>query len=152
MGDNCNIKACWNENTDLRWSEKEAIYKDWQHLKRGKCGCLTFRWFHRFLKIFQLHFHIFVFDLLVQLLKLIWKMECYATHFWGWGKIFLCSILFLPILTICSVCLSIFFFIACLPARAKRGMAISAIKKKIDRYVHAKFLNVEHRKFLSESI
>ena len=24
------------------------------------------------------------------------EMECYATHFWGWGKIFLCSILLLP--------------------------------------------------------
>ena len=60
------------------------------------------------------------------------EKECYATHFWGWGKIFLCSILFFPPLTFCSVCLSISFFIACLPARAKRGMAIRTIKNKID--------------------
>ena len=45
--------------------------------------------------------------------------------------IFLQHIL-LPPLSFCYVCLSsILLFIACLPARAKRGMAIRAIKNKI---------------------
>ena len=43
--------------------------------------------------------------------------------FEGEGDISLQHIL-LPPLTFCSVCLSILLFIACLPARAKRGMAI----------------------------
>ena len=50
----------------------------------------------------------------------------------------------LPPLSFCSVCLSILFFIACLPARAQRGMAISekiikALFKKMDSRREVKF-------------
>ena len=39
------------------------------------------------------------------------EMECYTTHIWGWGKIFLCCILLLPPFSFFSVCLSFFYFI-----------------------------------------
>ena len=63
-------------------------------------------------------------------------MECYATHIWGWGKIFLCCILLLPPLSFCSVCLSFFVLYSLFgwmfdSTRRSRGMAIRPTNKGI---------------------
>ena len=64
-------------------------------------------------------------------------MECYATHIWGWGKIFICCFLLLPPLNFCSVCLSFFVLYSLFgwmfdSTRCSRGMTIRPTNKGIN--------------------
>ena len=63
------------------------------------------------------------------------KMECYTTHIWGWGKIFLCCTLLLPPLIL--LCFSVFLLLYSRfgwmfdSPRRSRGMAIRPTNKGI---------------------
>ena len=82
-------------------------------------------------------------------------MECYATHIWGGGEIFLCCILLLPPMSFCSVCLSFFVLYSLFgwmfdSTRCSRGMAIRAtnnwIKNNINRPTEQKLKGGSNKK------